>query len=326
LCTYNGAEFMQAQLESIRTQTVLPDELVVGDDLSNDATVSIIENFVGSAPFSVRLKINENNLGSTKNFEQTISRCTGDIIFLSDQDDVWLRHKIEKIITEFEKNAAIGMVFSNAELVDEKLKSLGRKLWDFSFLPKYRRKIKNESFFELLLWQNIVTGATMAFRAKFRQSFAPIPTHIPNFIHDAWISLVIAAQAQIGFIDEPLIKYRQHPKQQLGIDRKYENRRMRYEDSIKSCREDLKRLDLMREVLNDYPQFQNAGTENYFDELINRYLDEKRELIEHFAVRMKMPKAKLKRISPILQEIQNGRYRHFSKGLASAAKDFLGNE
>ena len=78
LCTYNGAEFLDEQLDSILTQTVLPDELVIGDDVSTDRTVSVIERFARQAPFPVHLEINKKNLGSTRNFEKTIGRCNGD--------------------------------------------------------------------------------------------------------------------------------------------------------------------------------------------------------------------------------------------------------
>ncbi|MCA1556539.1 MAG: glycosyltransferase, partial [Acidobacteria bacterium] len=80
LCTYNGARYLPAQLDSIAAQTLLPDELVICDDCSTDETRDVITSFAARAPFAVRLYVNEVNLGSTKNFEQAISLCTGDII------------------------------------------------------------------------------------------------------------------------------------------------------------------------------------------------------------------------------------------------------
>ena len=90
MCTYNGSRHLSEQLESIGTQTRLPDELVICDDCSSDDTIRIIERFSASAPFAVRLEINTQNLGSTKNFEKAIRLCQGDLIALADQDDVWL--------------------------------------------------------------------------------------------------------------------------------------------------------------------------------------------------------------------------------------------
>lgn len=87
MCTYNGEKYLREQLESIARQTLLPNELVVCDDCSSDETVEIIQDFSRNAPFSVRLMINENNLGFAKNFEKAITLCSGEIIVLSDQDD-----------------------------------------------------------------------------------------------------------------------------------------------------------------------------------------------------------------------------------------------
>src|SRR5215207_2518174 len=94
LCTYNGEQYLQQQLDSFVAQSRPPDELVVCDDRSTDRTVPIVEDFAKRAPFRVELVINETNLGSTRNFEKAIGLCTGDIIFLADQDDVWLPEKL----------------------------------------------------------------------------------------------------------------------------------------------------------------------------------------------------------------------------------------
>src|SRR5258708_37621369 len=97
MCTYNGARFLPEQLESIAAQTKLPDELVVCDDRSTDGSVEIIRSFAQRAPFEIRLDINANNLGSTKNFEKAIGLCQGEIIALADQDDVWCPQKLSRI-------------------------------------------------------------------------------------------------------------------------------------------------------------------------------------------------------------------------------------
>ena len=84
LCTYNGAQYLKEQLESIASQTVLPYELVVCDDCSSDDTVAILKVFAGRVSFLVRVVVNREKLGSTKNFEQAIRLCEGDLIVLSD--------------------------------------------------------------------------------------------------------------------------------------------------------------------------------------------------------------------------------------------------
>src|SRR5882762_9087557 len=94
MCTYNGARYLREQLDSIAAQTRPPSELIVCDDNSLDETREIVAGFAASAPFPVRLGVNEQNLGSIRNFERAIKLCEGDLIALSDQDDVWLPEKL----------------------------------------------------------------------------------------------------------------------------------------------------------------------------------------------------------------------------------------
>ncbi len=325
LCTYNGAKFLPAQLESYLHQTCLPDELIVCDDCSTDETLQIIQEFTRKAPFPVHLHINEKNLRSTKNFEQAISLCTGDLIFLSDQDDYWMPEKVERIADEFAKKEKIGMVFSDAELVDENLKSLNRRLWNHTFTSERRRAALCGSFFEILLSENVVTGATMAFRSEYRKNFMPIPDDIPNLIHDAWIALLISNKAQVFFFNEPLIKYRQHSAQQLGIDYKtelklnFEQRKKRFAESIETNRKDILRLNNLEKIFAVHPKMNEQNDIMLFD----RLRKEKNEKVMHYEARMNLPLSKIGRFLPIFKEILTGRYHHFSKGFLSGLKDLF---
>lgn len=330
LCTYNGARFLPEQLESILQQSRLPDEIIVGDDCSTDATVSILENFAVSAPFPVFININEKNLGSTKNFERAIMRCSGDLIFLCDQDDVWLWHKIEKSAAILETSPEVGFVFTDAELVDEDLQSLGVNLWQAAFTPDEQGKARAGKMFEVLLRRNVVTGATLAFRAKFRESFTPIPTHLPNVIHDGWIALVITAQVESRFINEPTMKYRIHAGQQLGIDWRNKSRDVsgieqtrieEYSASIEVHRKRMKHLQLFADELNSN-SFLISHTSK-INPFFEQNYQELQETIAHYEMRKNLSQNRLRRIAPIVKEVFNGRYHRFSKGFQSAAKDFF---
>jgi glycosyltransferase involved in cell wall biosynthesis len=310
LCTYNGEKFLNAQLESFLNQTKSPDELIICDDFSTDSTVEIIKEFQKKSTFPVRLEINQNQLGVVKNFAKAISLCTGEIIFLSDQDDVWLAEKIEVITRQFEQNTNLGLIFTEAELIDEIGKTLNRNL----FAETFRKTDKSKPLFDLCLNKNVVTGATMAFRAKYRDEFLPIPDNIPNLIHDRWIALVISATAECDFLERPLINYRQHGQQQLGLFGKT------YKNSIARLKEEI-------EVLQNFPDYfaneillkklaQEKG-------LIGEIIGEKRELIRHYETRMNLPSNNLKRIPSIISEIFSGRYTKFSNGWKSAVKDAL---
>jgi glycosyltransferase involved in cell wall biosynthesis len=325
LCTYNGAKFLDAQLESFLNQTRQPDEIVINDDCSRDKSAKIIENFAKRAPFPVYLEINKNNLGSTKNFERAIERSKGDIIFLSDQDDVWLEEKISRMEKEFLSDQETGLVFSNAELVDEELNSLEKKLWDFTFPEEKQATANNGEMLDVLLDQNVVTGATAAFRVEMREKFIPIPNNIPNLIHDGWIALVSAACTKIKFINEPLIKYRQHSTQQLGINyqinrnKDYAEREKSFADSIQFFQKEVARLSTMERVFNEHPIFQNFGK----NVSISKIREEKQRIIDHYEARKNLPLKRLNRLKPILGELQTRNYHRFSSGYLSAAKDLF---
>ncbi len=214
LCTYNGARFLAAQLDSFLDQTRMPDELVACDDGSTDETLAILTAFRQRAPFPVRVVRNEVRLGSTKNFDKAIRLCTGDQIATSDQDDLWFPQKLALGEAALDVEPRRGLIFTDALVVDEALRPQGHRLWDaIQFGPLARRSMRLGHDFEVLLKQWIVTGATMMFRAAHRTVILPIPE---NWVHDAWIALVIAAVAPVAFVEGSTMMYRQHAAQQIG--------------------------------------------------------------------------------------------------------------
>jgi glycosyltransferase involved in cell wall biosynthesis len=216
MATYNGAAHIDQQLESMLGQTRKPDELVVTDDGSTDGTPELVEAFAAKVPFEVRVIRNEKNLRVAKNFGKAIGLCSGDIIVLADQDDAWLGGKLQRIEREF-ADPEVGLVFSDATVVDQELRPMGYNLWDSIHLRGRRLKmLRRERALEAMLGQYIVTGATAAFRADLRDVVLPIAD---GWIHDGWIALLAAACAKVVAIEEPLILYRQHTAQQIGAPR-----------------------------------------------------------------------------------------------------------
>lgn len=219
LCTYNGAVYLKEQLESIASQTRLPDELVISDDQSTDDTLKLIQDFAAAAGFPVRLSVNKSNLGTAKNFEKAISLCRGDVIALSDQDDVWHSDKLESIERIFEAKPKLSLVFSNAELVDETLRPFDETLFDLvHFNGEKQRLVKSGRALDVQLSENLVCGCTLAFRANLKELVLPISGDGP-LVHDGWIMLLIAAVGEIDFINRPLLKYRQHSAQQSRLSK-----------------------------------------------------------------------------------------------------------
>ncbi len=325
LCTFNGAKYLQGQLDSFAAQTRLPDELVVCDDASTDETKLILENFANSVSFPVRIVVNQHNLGSSKNFEQAIEKCSGDIIALSDQDDVWMPEKLRRFDDVFRAQPDTGLVFSNAILTDENLKPTGWELWDMTFHRRDRRRFREGKVIDVLLEYNVVTGATMAFRSRFRDVIIPFP-ELTDFIHDGWISLVIAALSRLQFINEPLVRYRQHSNQQIGAglwkwDMPIKERHNAY---IENRRLALKRLPEISEVFRAR-NLLTSGKITLAE--LNAKIDERKahiqKLIEHYKTRAGLPETKFKRLIPIVREVGAGRYHKFSGGFTSAALDLV---
>jgi glycosyltransferase involved in cell wall biosynthesis len=163
MCTYNGSRFLREQLDSISRQSRLPDELIVSDDCSTDCTVEIIREFSATVPFEV-------------NFEKCIQLCTGDLIVLSDQDDYWYFDRLQTTENVMIDRPDAGALFADADVVDCNLNPLGYRLWKaVHFNDRLRRQFAQDKAFEALIAHNVVTGATMAFRAEFRPLLVPIP-------------------------------------------------------------------------------------------------------------------------------------------------------
>lgn len=219
LCTYNGEQFIEQQLDSILAQTIIPDEIVVCDDASKDSTISILLNYQEKYPF---IKIHQNliNLRSNRNFDQAISLCTGDYIFLSDQDDIWKKNKVETILKKFESNPKLEVVFSNGDLINNQNEVFTKtSLWEsFGFCEE--KLEKPIDLFQLLKYKtNMVTGATLCFKSELKKHIIPIPfseKHGNYYYHDDWISLISASRYSLDYVTEKLISYRIHNAQQVG--------------------------------------------------------------------------------------------------------------
>ena len=318
MCTYNGAEFLPAQLESVVTQSRKPDEIVVCDDGSTDDTRPLLEHLSQQTTIPVKLRFNEKNLGSVKNFEQAISLCTGEIIVLSDQDDVWREDKLQLIEEAFNKNPAAGVVFSDAEIVDENLKPLGRRMWNEVGFDAHKRKlIKRGRALEVLITGWTVTGATMAIRSQFVNLSLPIPEGIA-MIHDGWIALTIATVADVVALEQTLIKYRQHGRQQIGAPERAKNNPEAHGVQAAFRRRN-NNADLHK-ILEALEQRLVAVTGRYDT---RKALAFAADYAFHLNVRANLPQRRLNRVPRILRELLSLRYHEYANGFKSAAKDLV---
>jgi glycosyltransferase involved in cell wall biosynthesis len=214
MCTFNGGRYLDEQLESIAAQTQVPSELVVCDDGSTDDTISILKRFKANAPFPVTIIENAVRMGSTRNFDQAIGIAAGEFIALCDQDDRWLPHKLKRLSSCLIENPFLGGVFSDAELIDGEGRRVNRTLFGrHRFTPAKQRSFVSCPTATLLKY-DVVTGATLMFRSNIRRYCSPIPT---TWIHDGWLAWMLALHSRLTLIAEPLIEYRIHAGQQLGV-------------------------------------------------------------------------------------------------------------
>lgn len=195
MATHNGDKYLREQLESFTAQTRLPDELVVCDDCSTDRTMNILEDFAKCAPFPVRIYRNETSLGYSRNFERAISLCSGEIIFLSDQDDSWFPEKIEAFLEVFCSNESPLVVVCDALLTDSHLNPVGltivQQIQSVGFLP-----------------QSHVHGCCTAFRNELLSFILPVPHDFTAT--DSWIHYIGFLLNRRFVISRPLQYYRRH--------------------------------------------------------------------------------------------------------------------
>ena len=175
MATYNGEKFIKEQLDSFLNQTLLPYELVVCDDRSNDSTIEILEEFQRNAPFIVRVIRNSENIGHERNFGKVIDLCQGDLIFLSDQDDVWLPSKIFSVVEIFNKRKNVLLVINDAEIADASMQLTGRTVFGQT---QAAGVIGSNG-------KSLTLGCATAFRSQLRSLISPIPAL--DYGHDSWI-------------------------------------------------------------------------------------------------------------------------------------------
>jgi glycosyltransferase involved in cell wall biosynthesis len=313
MCTFNGAKFLPEQLDSFLVQARLPDELVVCDDSSADGTVGVLQAFAAQSPFPVRLFINERNLGFPKNFEKAVSLCQGNLIALSDQDDVWLPEKLTRMAKLFQERREIGCAFSDALIVDQRLRPLDKSYFEFmNFTPSFQEQLCREPAvaFHYLLNRSI-NGALMAFRADLRPEILPIPD---LWHHDRWIAFMSSIVTELAVINAPLIKYRQHSDQCYGIVRG--DYLVRLRKMLVRDRQYYNNLVTAWESARN--TLQARISEHKFAYLLS--LDEK---ITHLRAKAEMPKSRWKRIPSISKEIYSGRYFKYSDSWKNIIKDLL---
>ncbi|WP_403023546.1 glycosyltransferase family 2 protein [Salinibacterium sp. GXW1014] len=313
LATYNGERFVAEQVESILAQSRRPDELVVADDGSTDATLDIIRATHEAARSGVSLRVLDpgGRRGVTKNFERAVSACEGELIVLSDQDDRWHPDRLERAAASFEARPGLLLQHSDARLVDAAGRPLDVGLFEALWVsPAERQAIHGGEAFSAYLRRNLVTGATVAFRATLLEYAMPFPS---TWVHDEWLAAIAAAIGEVELVEEPLIDYRQHGANQIGATKPT----LRY------------RISRMLEERGDRYEILAVRAEALADRLAQLPVPEAilaaaRDRARFDRVRAGLPRRRLARLGTVLDEHRAGSYRRLSsQGALDVFRDIL---
>ncbi|WP_430592370.1 glycosyltransferase family 2 protein [Humidisolicoccus flavus] len=310
LCTYNGAQWLEEQIRSILAQTVPVFEIVVGDDNSSDETLAILERLRSTSKIPIVVRAHKPALGTSANFLDAIHACSGEVVALSDQDDVWHERKIEQMLPLFEDPNVL-LVHSDARLVDGSGRPLRHSLAEsLEMNAGERAGLERGDALEILLRRNLVTGATVLLRRTLAESVQTVPD---AWVHDEWLALIAASRGGLRFLPLPLIDYRQHETNQIGVSKP--GLRVKI---TKLLGADPARID---RIARRGRSLAAALREcELFPEIARRKLQQK---AEHMSARAALPRRRFARLVPVIRLSRDGRYRSYTRGHIDIARDLF---
>ncbi len=317
LPTYNGELYLEQTLESIASQTLAIYQLVCSDDQSTDKTVEIIESFANKVNFDV-VCLRHNPNGVTSNYINALAAADGDIILITDQDDVWVDKKAEKM-SQALSDETVSLVSHDSLLVDDSLNTLNltlrRDLDSSKKLCKLINCVSIESNLEAYFRGGIpLLAHTLGFRSELVPLLLTKPTDIGEWWFEEWVSFVALTRGKLFLLEQHLILYRQHETQTSGGlihnktsnlnitsgENKYESRIRKMDycvNLIKDNRGDIRRLTAFSKYLNFLQIRQTSIMQDSFINSTQR----------------------------IISQLIKGEYHRYAQGLRSAVLDLLTN-
>ena len=311
LCTYNGEKYIAEQLKSILKQSVPPKQIIISDDGSKDKTLKVAKDILCNSSVEYKIVENLNNHGVTNNFSNAISLCTEEMVFTSDQDDVWIENKAEIMLKIFNENKSALLVFSNGELVDSALNLQHCDMWKSVGITD--EMLKSGNYFEFMLKRSFVTGAAMAFKRELFSTEEGIPI---SWLHDGWLAWKAFAQNGLVPCKEKLILYRQHSNNVVGMSNAISGKRMKnYLRNFKTMKDTHmnrynKYTDLKKEMGNMFSEHQQ--------EELNDCIFFWKDLVE-----CDKSTKKLTRMSIIRKHMKNGDFEKYFTGKRGAIRELL---
>jgi glycosyltransferase involved in cell wall biosynthesis len=200
MALYNGRTYLREQIESVLLQLQPGDELIIVDDASTDGSAAIVQEFASSI---VQLVSNEANLGVIRTFGRGLALARNPIVFLSDQDDVWLPGKREAFVEAFSCDPQVSVVMSDAEVI-----AGDGTLLAHSFMEWRRGRFRGGVW--ATLHKNHYLGCAMAVHRNLLKLALPIPQGVP--MHDMWLGIMGAASGRVVYLPTPYLRHRRHDR------------------------------------------------------------------------------------------------------------------
>lgn len=317
LGTHNGARYLAEQFGSILDQTHPVAEVVLSDDASSDGTVELAERLIeehrstDAATPALVVRRNPLALGVTANFEQALRAASGDLVVLCDQDDVWHPDRVARAVAEFAARPGLDLVAAEARLVDEGGAPIGRSLFETLGVDvRARLRLESDAAFDELLTRNLLTGATMMVSRALVARAAPFPG---SWVHDEWLAIVASVGGGIAVVSDPLIDYRQHGANQIGVTRLGAGGRLGRLREPRTAR-NARLLARAQDLAERLPAIAAGDA---------RVEHEVHAKLEHEVMRQGIPAARLRRIPPIWREWRSGAYGRYGRGAQDVLRDLV---
>ena len=316
MCTYNGQAYLAKQLDSFLSQTRLPDQIVICDDRSTDDSVLICQAFADRAcsmGVEVSVQVNAENLGYVRNFERALGLCKADLLFLSDQDDVWHREKIARFQARFAAEPDLLLLHTDARLVDAAGDSLGCGLLESQEVTAAEIALIHAGKARaVFVRRNLVTGATAAFRASLLELALPIR---PGWIHDEWLGVVGALIGRVDCMEWEGIDYRQHGRNQIGA------RKRSVQEKISGAGVGPRRAFLAKSAARMQALLVWLSETGQGDAQL---LQDVRSAVSHLQFRAAIAGSFSHRLIPVIKEVVRGNCHRHGSGLRSIVADLAG--
>jgi glycosyltransferase involved in cell wall biosynthesis len=322
MCTFNGQRFVEEQLDSILSQTRVPDEIIICDDASTDQTVDRVAK-IAARRSTIHIIQNEKNLGYLKNFEAAIRRTTGDVIFLSDQDDVWFSDKVTTMMVPFAENREVVLAYSDALLADAALRPTG----DTMFGRRKGVRLGSAQTVRELGRGVGFNGPAVAFHSRLKPFVIPFSPLSRQWGHDHWIGFIAYAVGETRVVNRPLLYYRRHGRN-TGGDAELDGGLLHQWQVVKKVyagyNEYIGRRRGWEDMAARLYEIKNSGLILNKPEKLGELLREAELCLKFAEAREGLKRRKrVARVLPALRFLIGGNYQRHARGVKSLVQDVV---